>query len=86
MAPAEILAEDVDLKALGLSARARGDREAALALFRQLAATNPGDVWLQKEIGTELHELGRLDEAEAVYRAILVQDPSFFMLTTGWLT
>ena len=66
------------LHGLAYIARARGDREAALALFRQLAATNPRDVWMQKEIGSELRELGRLDEAEAVYRAILVEDSSFF--------
>ena len=68
-------------KELGLAARRRGDREAALQHFRAATIANPNDLWAQQEFATELRELGRLDDAEAAFRDIVAKTPRF---SHGW--
>jgi predicted Zn-dependent protease len=58
---------------LGLAhcARARGNHAASLALFQAVMETMPATPWAQLEVAAELRELGRFDEAETRYRAVL---------------
>jgi len=55
------------LAGLGHTARARGDRAAALAAFQAAAAAYPDNPDLALEAATELRALGRLAEAGAIY-------------------
>ncbi|HUO53092.1 MAG TPA: tetratricopeptide repeat protein, partial [Rhodoblastus sp.] len=66
---------------LGVIARRRGDREAALAHFRAAADAEPNHLGVRQDVATELRELGRLDEAEAVCREIIAKNPLF---SDGW--
>jgi len=55
----------------------------ALAAFRRLAAANPDDrearLWIAR-----LHErMGNLDQAESVYRSVLLEDPASIDATLG---
>ncbi|MCI4683907.1 tetratricopeptide repeat protein [Rhodoblastus acidophilus] len=68
-------------RGLGLIARRRGDREAALAHFRAAADADPNHPWARQDVATELRELGYLDEAEAVYREMVAKNPR---LSDGW--
>ena len=61
--------------ALARAARERRDRVVALEHFRAAAALEPNDIWAICEIGHELRELGRLDEAEGHYRKIVAERP-----------
>ena len=56
-------------------ARGRGDHRAALELFQQTAALAPDQVWRTLDVGVELRELGRLDEAEAVFLKAVARQP-----------
>lgn len=57
-------------RTLGLLSRAGGDRSAALGAFREAAARDGRDLWNRHDAAVELKELGRLDEAEAAFRAV----------------
>ena len=72
-----VVANSAQLRAAGLSARNRGDRQAALEHFKAAAAINPTDLATQHDIAAELQGLGRLDEAEAAYHVVLSRDPGF---------
>ena len=60
---------------LGYCARQRGERNAALDWFRRAGRADPADLSIALAIGEELHQLWKLDEAEAQYRNLLVQAP-----------
>jgi tetratricopeptide (TPR) repeat protein len=59
------------LVSLGHSLRERNDRAGALAAFVAAAERNPGNVAIRNEVAYLLRGLGRLDEAEATFRAML---------------
>ncbi len=62
------------LIALGQGARRAGDHAAALAYFQTAAEHLPRDIWRKLDVIEELSALGRLDEAESLYRVILILD------------
>ena len=62
---------------LALIARRRGDRETAAAFFAKAVEYNPANNWVACDLGHELRELGRLDEAEATYRKVIERQPHF---------
>jgi tetratricopeptide (TPR) repeat protein len=61
------------LMGLGYLARKRGDRAAALANFEAARAVGDLGAWL--EAATELLQLGRCNEAESLYKALLDRSP-----------
>jgi tetratricopeptide (TPR) repeat protein len=65
-------------RGLGLVASRRGDHAAALSHFQAAQALAPDDVWLINDLANALRELGRLDEAEAAYRQLMVKAPDLF--------
>ena len=71
------------LMGLGHCARGRGDRTVALAQFMDAAATASSEPWPRLEVATELRELGRIDEAEAVYRDVLAEHPHAYWAVIG---
>ena len=73
------------LLSLGLTARRRQDYEGALAWFEQAAASGPepGNVTARLQAADMLRELGRFDEAEAAYRAVLERAPGQFQALLG---
>jgi Tfp pilus assembly protein PilF len=56
-------------------ARRRADFAAALAHHEALFACDPKSHWVSLEIAADLRELGRIEEAEARYRHVLVYEP-----------
>ncbi|MDE3177656.1 MAG: tetratricopeptide repeat protein [Pseudomonadota bacterium] len=68
-------------RTLAFAARRLGQRAAALEHFRTADAIRPGVPWNLADVATELRELGRLDEAEEVARAIIEKSPESPM---GW--
>jgi tetratricopeptide (TPR) repeat protein len=68
---------------LARKARSRGDRTASLEHFRAALAATPGQIAFKLEIASDLRELGRLDEAEAVLQEILRQTPQHFGALVG---
>jgi tetratricopeptide (TPR) repeat protein len=58
--------------------RKRGDRVAALTAFQAAAGLNTGDRAIDVAVAGELRALDRLDEAEALLRKILHDDPASF--------
>jgi Flp pilus assembly protein TadD len=60
---------------LGHCARQRGDRPAALRIFTAAVAALPHEPWLRIERAADLRHLGRLDEAAAECRHVLVAAP-----------
>ncbi len=73
------------LVGIGLCLRRRGDRRLALARFKAAveATQNPLLVVPRLEMAAELRELGRLDEAEEAYRAILEAVPGQLQALIG---
>ncbi len=63
------------LVAMARIARGRGDRAASLALFQAAAAAAPQRPSMKLQAASDLRELGRLEEAEAVLRAVLADQP-----------
>jgi tetratricopeptide (TPR) repeat protein len=63
-------------RALGLIARRLGEHGAALESFQSALDLQPGNNDLQCEMAFTLRQLGRLDEAEALYRGVMVADSS----------
>jgi tetratricopeptide (TPR) repeat protein len=61
--------------AVAQAAQTRGDHEAALELFRQAAALAPDHAWRLLEVGAELRELGRFEEAQTVYLDAVARNP-----------
>ncbi len=57
-------------------ARARGERETALSLFREIADLAPNAHWALTEAATDLLALGRTGEAQATYETLLNKSPS----------
>ena len=72
-----IAAPDLLAAIIGLAhcARRRGDRETSLARFAAAAARDPGHVGVRLELALDYRELGRLDQAEAIYADLLVAAP-----------
>jgi tetratricopeptide (TPR) repeat protein len=71
----------ISYNSLGVAAEEGGAPAEALALFtraRQLHPENPDFPFNQ---GNALHALGRLDQAEAAYRASVAVDPGYL---NGW--
>jgi tetratricopeptide (TPR) repeat protein len=62
------------LTELGYLARARGDRTAALSAFEAASKAEPKQIGLKVAVACELHQLGRLDEAEALLQQALAVD------------
>ncbi len=71
------LPDAANSRSRGLAARQRGDRTEALKHFRVAAELEPRNAGGMNEVATELRELGRLDEAEAVYRKVVAEHPAF---------
>lgn len=70
-------------RGLGLIARQRGDRAAAVERFREAAARAPENIWLWFDLASDLRELGRLDEAADAYKKMLGRDPKAFHAWRG---
>ena len=68
---------------LGHIARRRGDRATALASFAAAAAAQPAHAGVKAEAATDLRELGRLDEAEAMLRGALAVEPAHLPALIG---
>ncbi len=68
-------AQAAEARAQALAARAAGDREGALVLFRSVAGT--GDPWNRNDAALELLALGRLDEAGREAEALAGEMPRF---------
>ena len=64
---------------LGDLARRRGDARAAVAHFRDAAARAPGDVWNLHELAVTLCDLGEVDEAAEIARAVADKAPTLAM-------
>ncbi|MBX6745465.1 MAG: tetratricopeptide repeat protein [Acetobacteraceae bacterium] len=60
---------------LGLEARCRGDRLAARAYFRAAVAAEPASIRPRVELARELADLGCLQEAEEIVKAVLLDAP-----------
>src|SRR5262245_37319208 len=67
----------------GRTRRREGDRSAALALFNAAVAARPEHPGAKTEVATELRELGRLEEAEALLRGVLERNPRQFEALMG---
>ncbi|KAB0679027.1 glycosyltransferase [Aureimonas leprariae] len=65
------------LRALGESARSRGEGDAALALFAAAARLLPADPWFALDVAVALRVLDRLAEAETATTALLAAHPGF---------
>lgn len=63
-------------RVLGASQSAAGRPEASLEALRVAVDLDPDSVDVRMNLALALHELGRLDEAEASYRAILARQPA----------
>lgn len=68
---------------LGYLARKRGDRAASLEYFEAAQAAHPRRKRAKLGAAMELRKLSRLDEAEALYRSILADDPNQSRALTG---
>jgi len=76
--------EDVQsLVALAQAARQQGDRPAALTHFLAAAAAAPERAVRHLDVGDELRELGRLDEADAAYQRAIALEPGFAQAYVG---
>ena len=64
-----------DPGAWGLSARQRGDRDKALEHFLAALTLAPDNHWVIRDAAKAFCALGRLDEAEAVYRDLVAKAP-----------
>lgn len=60
---------------LGVVARRRGDRTAAIGHFRAALRHRPDHLWVRQELGAALLQDGQLDEAEAALRGVLAAQP-----------
>ncbi len=71
------VAPDLLSAMIGLAhcARQRGDRAVSLARFADAAAREPGHVGVRLELAVDYRELGRLDQAEAIYAGLLAAAP-----------
>ena len=56
---------------------------AALASFEAASAFDPRQIGVKIEVATELRELGRIDEAEALLRSVLASEPKTFSCASG---
>ena len=63
------------LAGLGHAARRRGNRAAALGHFEAAWNADPTNIWAGMEAAAELCHLGRLDDSENLYNAVLAQTP-----------
>lgn len=61
---------------LGFCARARNDRATAATCFARASQIDPSHAGVRLEMAADLLDLGRLDEAEAGFRAVLALSPS----------
>ncbi len=61
---------------LGFCARHRNDHAAAAACFERAGGIEPSHIGVRLEMASDLLELGRLDEAEAGFRAVLNITPT----------
>jgi TolB-like protein/tetratricopeptide (TPR) repeat protein len=64
-------------QAAGIDAMARGEPNAAVAVFGALADRDPLDATARATVGWALFWAGRLPEAEAAFRTLLELNPSF---------
>ncbi len=71
---------------LGYAARRCGDRGAALAHFQAAWNADPVHVGAGVEAAAELCHLGRLEESEALYRAVLAHTPGLPAAMLGLAT
>ena len=55
--------------------RLRGNKEAAAEKYRRAVEAEPGNAHAHNNLGTQLMELGRIDEAETAYRQGLAAHP-----------
>lgn len=72
-----------DLLSLGYLARRRRDRAAALEYFHAALLAKPHRRRPKIEAATELRKLSRLDEAEALYRRVLDDQPQHVRALAG---
>jgi tetratricopeptide (TPR) repeat protein len=64
------------LIALGYLKRSRGDRAASLVAFEAAAAIDQSNSNIQLQIASDLRELGRLNDADAVLQRAIALDPN----------
>ena len=76
-------AEIYGLVGLGLAARLRGARDAAMQLFDRAAAAHPWHTWPLLEIGAEYSAAGQPDAAEAALRRALDINPRDYHCMIG---
>ena len=83
----DIVAKDSTFAAawrgLGLVTRRRGNRVAALDIFRKAAGLEPENYLNSSLVAEECRDLGHLDEAEAIYRDLAAKDPRFAQSWVG---
>jgi tetratricopeptide (TPR) repeat protein len=63
--------------------RRNGERGASLACLQAASSRLPQDIYLKLTIVGDLLALGRADEAERIYRGILVLEPHSFSVESG---
>src|ERR1700726_3986951 len=73
----------LELVKLGVSARQAGDLPAALRLFEAASAAAPENLNILVELANTLRPMLRIDEAEAIYRRVLVRNPNHFGALVG---
>ena len=65
------------LRGMGAIAKARGCAKEAIGFFERAIALRPGDLWMRWEVASLKAKGGARREAEALFRAIIADDPSF---------
>jgi tetratricopeptide (TPR) repeat protein len=68
----------VALTVLAQVSRKRGDRTASLTYYQTAHSADPSQMFVLLQMGHDLRELGRLDEAEAVLQKLLEHRPQHF--------
>jgi tetratricopeptide (TPR) repeat protein len=76
------------LVGLGHVAKLRADHPGALTHFEAAARANPQNINIRVEIGNTLREMGRLEDAQAVYGRAIEQEPANVgaLLGLGYVT
>ncbi len=63
------------LSGLGHQAKERGEKAAALSHFEAAVAADPGNPWVRCDAADLLRDLGRHDDAEAMFKSVIETHP-----------